>query len=290
MVTAPPAPAAPTKRTHSYVLDSDQPDRQLHRESAEGGALLKRPRTPTATSTKSGACGSPANCWPFKEDLKAFAQIQRLCKSTTAKGKAARQAQAQARAAAGARARRRRRRSSWCRRSPAPPRGPGATLALPDGGQWARARSPAGPCRRRARVRRRFVLVFDAATAGGTRHATPAEGKGGSLCGGASRAVLAAPGRARQAAPDEEDCYYCVESKAMVMRCTPERMADGTLQPANEQELLELMRTGTTAVERSAGSYDEQIILTFARVRAQRGHGHPRARPAHQPGDHFERR
>ena len=69
-----------------------------------------------------------------------------------------------------------------------------------------------------------------------------------------------------QAAPDEEDSYYCVESKAMHLRVhLKERMPDGTLQPAYDHELLELTRTGTTAVERSAwGSYDEQIILHFS--------------------------
>ena len=121
-----------------------------------------------------------------------------------------------------------------------------------------------------AGIRSRFVLVFDAATADrhGRMYCTPAEGKGGSLCGGGfPHAVLKPhPAGRGQAAPDENDCYYCVESKAMHLRVhLKERMPNGSLETANEQELLELMRVGTTAVERSTwGAYDEQIILHFS--------------------------
>lgn len=277
VVTPPPPPPPPPvagKRTFHYVLDSETNQISSYTEKVNGKVVLceKRPEEADGREYKFWRLweSSQLKLARQEEDLKAFAQIRQLCKSTTAKGKAARQAQGgRGRASA----------------APAPPLlvvqvedGPPRCLApssssLPAGNGLAPVVRPA--CRPlpeavAAEIRRRFVLHFEAATADrhGNFYCTPAEGKGGSLCGGGfPHAVLKPhPAGRGQAAPDEEDCYYCVESKAMHLQVhLKEQMPDGSLQPAYEQELLELMRTGTTAVERSSwGAYDEQLILHFS--------------------------
>ena len=276
VVTPPPPPAAPPagKRTFHYALDSETNQISSYTEKVNGKVVLceKRPEEADSREYKFWRLweSSQLKLARQEEDLKAFAQIRQLCKSTTAKGKAARQAQG-GRGRAGA--------------APALPLlvvqaedGPPRCLAPPsspsstDNGLAPAVRPACRPLPEAvaAEIRRRFVLHFDAATADrhGHLYCTPAEGKGGSLCGGGfPHAVLKPhPAGRGQAAPDEEDCYYCVESKAMHLRVhLKERMPDGTLQPAYDQELLELMRTGTTAVERSSwGAYDEQLILHFS--------------------------
>lgn len=272
-VVTPPPPAA-GKRTFHYVLDSETNQISSYTEKVNGKVVLceKRPAEADGREYKFWRLweSSQLKLARQDEDLKAFAQIRQLCKSTTAKGKAARQAQG-GRGRAGA--------------APAPPLlvvqvedGPPRCLAPPsasspgDNGLAPVVRPACRPLPEAVAVeiRRRFVLDFDAATANkhGHSYCTPAEGKGGSLCGGGfPHAVLKPhPAGRGQAAPDEEDCYYCVESKAMHLRVyLKEHMPDGSLQPAYEHELLELMRAGTTAVERSSwGAYDEQLILHFS--------------------------
>ena len=276
VTSPPPEPAAqPTgKRTFHYVLDSETNQISSYTEKVNGKVVLceKRPEEADGREYKFWRLweSSQLKLARQEEDLKAFAQIRQLCKSTTAKGKAARQAQG-GRGRPGA--------------APAapllvvqaedgPPRclAPPSSSSLTDNGLAPAVRPACRPLPEAvaAEIQRRFVLCFDAATVDrhGNAYCTPAEGKGGSLCGGGfPHAVLKPhPAGRGQAAPDEEDCYYCVESKAMHLRVyLKERMPDGTLQLAYEQELLELMRTGTTAVERSSwGAYDEQLILHFS--------------------------
>ena len=265
-------PAAAGKRTFHYVLDSETNQISSYTEKVNGRVVLaKRPEETDGREYKFWRLweSSQLKLARQEEDLKTFAQIRQLCKSTAAKGKAARQQGAAGGSGARARARGR---SSWCRRRRArraapsrpPPPCPPTTASHPRRRPCA-ARCPtsarAGAGALRARLRR-----------GDRRQARE---RVLHACGGQGRLAVRRRLPARrarrtsgrgQATPDEEDSYYCDESKAMVMRENiKERMADGTLQPVNEQELLELLRTGTTAVERSAwGSYDEQIILHFS--------------------------